>query len=239
MPLRKIMIIDEDKNSSELLKVHLERENNSVLIVPDPKQWREKFVASNIDLVITDVVFQNTDGWQMCKDIRALSNCPIIISSYKNDIFAKVLGFELGVDDYITKPFDIKEFIARIKAQIRRFTIYNNIKSTQKNKIDFDNLHIDMDSYELIVKSKRLSLPPKEMELLFLLASNPNKVYSRNQLLDEVWGFEYYGDSRTVDVHIKRLREKIENVSNKWALKTIWGVGYKFEISEHANSAVD
>ena len=175
----------------------------------------------------------------MCKDIRALSNCPIIISSYKNDIFAKVLGFELGVDDYITKPFDIKEFIARIKAQIRRFIVYNNIKSTQKNKIDFENLHIDMDSYELVVNSKRMSLPPKEMELLFLLASNPNKVYSRNQLLDEVWGFEYYGDSRTVDVHIKRLREKIENVSSKWALKTIWGVGYKFEISEHTSSAIN
>ena len=232
MPIKKIMIIDEDRNTSELLKAHLERENNDVHLVFDPKQWREKFDAIVPDLVITDIVFLHVDGWQICKDIRAASDCPLIISSYKTDTFAKILGFELGGDDYISKPFDIKEFVARVKAQIRRATVYNVKKTSRKAQIDLDNLHIDMIRYELVIDSQRVSLPPKEMELLFLLSSNPNKVYSRNQLLDEVWGFEYYGDSRTVDVHIKRLREKIKDVSPQWALKTIWGVGYKFELLE-------
>ena len=237
MPLRKIMIIDEDRTSSELLKMQLERENSDVHIVSDPRSWREKFDVIKPDLVITDIVFQHMDGWQICKDIRAVSNCPLMISSYKNDTFAKVLGFELGGDDYISKPFDIKEFVARIKAQIRRANVYDVKKLPRKTQINLDNLHIDMTRYELIIKSQRVSLPPKEMELLFLFSSNPNKVFSRNQLLDEVWGFEYYGDSRTVDVHIKRLREKIKDISDKWSLKTIWGIGYKFELLDEQSSS--
>ncbi|GHV30742.1 DNA-binding response regulator [Clostridia bacterium] len=232
MPLRKILIIDEDKNSSEFLKTHLEHENSAVEIITNTNKWQEKFESVNPDLVIMDVVFQFVDGWQICKDIRARSNCPIMILSYKSDVFAKVLGFELGADDYVIKPFDIKELIARIKAQIRRATKYNAIKGDIKTRVCLDNLSVDMVKYELFIKSQRVTLPPKEMELLFLLASNANKVYTRNQLLDEVWGFEYYGDSRTVDVHVKRLREKIKGVSDRWNLKTIWGVGYKFESQE-------
>jgi DNA-binding response OmpR family regulator len=229
MPLRKILIIDEDKNSSEFLKTHLEHENSTVEVITNPAKWQEKFESLKPDLVIMDVVFQFVDGWQICKDVRNQSNCPIVILSYKSDPFAKVLGFELGADDYVIKPFDTKELTARIKAQIRRATKYNVAKYGTKTRVCLDNLTIDMVRYESIIKSQKVALPPKEMQLLFLLASNPNKVYTRNQLLDEVWGFEYYGDSRTVDVHVKRVREKINGASVFWHLKTIWGVGYQLQ----------
>jgi DNA-binding response OmpR family regulator len=231
------MIIDEDKNSSEFLKAHLEHENSAVEMITNPSKWQEKFESIKPDLVIMDVVFQFVDGWQICKDIRNQSNCPIVILSYKSDVFAKVLGFELGADDYVIKPFDTKELTARIKAQIRRATKYNVPKDSTKTRVCLDNLAIDMVRYEAIIKSQKVALPPKEMQLLFLLASNPDKVYTRNQLLDEVWGFEYYGDSRTVDVHIKRVREKINGASQLWSLKTIWGVGYQLQKTQESDNA--
>ncbi|MDR1260216.1 MAG: response regulator transcription factor [Oscillospiraceae bacterium] len=237
MPIRKVLIIDTDKNTSELLRIHLERENNETEIVYNPNRWQEQFTSFAPDIVVMDIIFQMADGWQICKDIRAYSNCPIIILSYKNDVFTKILGFELGADDYVVKPFDVKELMARIKAHVRRAVMYN-IRNLNKSNVNFENLSIDMARYELVINSNKITLPPKEMELLFLLASNPNKVYTRNQLLDEVWGFEYYGDSRTVDVHIKRLREKLRGISQQWDLKTVWGVGYKFELIDSTTAEI-
>ena len=170
------------------------------------------------------------DGWQVCREIRKKSNVPIIRITAKGETFDKVLGLELGADDYIVKPFDTKEVIARIKAVTRRVGQVSS--ETEVKEVRYDKLVVNMTRYELKVDGKILDTPPKELELLFHLASNPNRVYTRDQLLDEVWGFEYYGDSRTIDVHIKRLREKLEGVSDKWALKTVWGVGYKFEAEE-------
>ena len=168
------------------------------------------------------------DGWQVCREIRKISDIPIIMLTAKGEIFDKILGLELGADDYVSKPFDAKEVIARIKAVLRRSTDKN--KSDAVKEVIFDKLKINLTNYELVVDSKQIDTPPKELELVYHLASNPNRVYTRDQLLDEVWGFDYYGDSRTVDVHIKRLREKLENISQQWSLKTVWGVGYKFEV---------
>ena len=170
------------------------------------------------------------DGWQVCREIRKKSNIPILMITAKSDTFDKVLGLELGADDYIVKPFDSKEVIARIKAVVRRTG--QSPAEMEVREVRYDKLSVNMTRYELKVDGKVVDAPPKELELLFYLASNPNRVYTRDQLLDEVWGFEYYGDSRTIDVHIKRLREKLEGVSDKWELKTVWGVGYKFETDE-------
>ena len=189
-----------------------------------------KFNALKPDIVLLDIMLPSLDGWQVCREIRKKSNVPIIMITAKGETFDKVLGLELGADDYVVKPFDTKEIIARIKAVYRRVGQVN--ADNEIKEVKYDKLSVNMTRYELRVDGKVLDTPPKELELLFHLASNPNRVYTRDQLLDEVWGFEYYGDSRTIDVHVKRLREKLEGVSDKWALKTVWGVGYKFEVDE-------
>jgi len=175
-----------------------------------------------------DVMMPVMDGWAVCKAIRAEGNTPVIMLTAKGETDDKVTGLKSGADDYVTKPFEMKELLARIEAVLRRSDL--NTEKPKARRLVFDKLVIDMDSFELLVDGKKVDTPPKEMELLFYLASSPNRVYTRNQLLDEVWGFDYFGDSRTVDVHVKRLREKLEGVSEKWSVKTVWGVGYKFEV---------
>ena len=230
MSTGKIMVVDDDKNICELLRLYLEKEGYTVALAYDGQEAVDKFPAENPDLMILDVMMPKLDGWQVCREIRKTSNCPIIMLTAKGETFDKVLGLELGADDYVVKPFDTKEIVARVKAVLRRSTSAqdkNDIK-----EVRYDKLVVNMTRYELKVDGKQVDTPPKELELLYHLASNPNRVYTRDQLLDEVWGFEYYGDSRTVDVHVKRLREKLEGVSDQWALKTVWGVGYKFEVKE-------
>ncbi|MBC8537216.1 response regulator transcription factor [Feifania hominis] len=225
----KILVCDDDKNICELLRLYLAKEGFTVTIAVDGEDAVQKFGLSKPDMVLLDIMMPKLDGWSVCKEIRKTSNCPIIMITAKGETFDKVLGLELGADDYIVKPFDTKEVVARIKAVMRRVT--ESAKSEQEVKVvSYDNLVVNLTNYELKIKGKTVDAPPKEMELLYHLASNPNKVYTRNQLLDEVWGFDYFGDSRTVDVHIKRLREKLEGVSDQWELKTVWGVGYKFEV---------
>lgn len=223
----KILIVDDDPNICELLRLYIEKENASVIISNNGTDALKTFEKEQIDLIILDIMLPKLDGWQVCREIRKNSNCPIIMLTAKGEVFDKVLGLELGADDYISKPFETKEVIARIKAVIRRSGVH---KKERLKLVEFDNLSINLTNYELKVNNKLVDAPPKEMELIFHLASNPNRVFTRDQLLDQVWGFEYYGDSRTVDVHIKRLREKLEGVSDKWTLKTVWGVGYKFEV---------
>lgn len=226
----KVLIIDQDKNICELLRMWLEKEGYSVLVSNDGEEGLVKFNALKPDMVLLDVILPGIDGWQICREIRKKSNIPIIYITGKAEVFDKVLGLELGADDYIVKPFDVKEVLARMKAVMRRV---NLVKSGNDLKeVHYDKLDINMTRYELKVDGKILDTPPKELELLFHLASHPNTVFNRDKLLDEVWGFEYYGGSRTIDVHIKRLREKLDGVSPKWTLKTVWSVGYKFEILE-------
>ena len=223
-----VLIVEDDNNIAELLQMYLEKEGYAVTIAPDGGQGVSKFRAIKPDLVLLDLMLPVMDGWAVCKTIRAESQVPIIMLTAKGDTDSKVMGLKTGADDYITKPFEMKEVLARIEAVLRRS---GNSVEKKANKLVFDRLIIDMDAFELTVDGKKIDTPPKEMELLFHLASSPNRVYTRNQLLDEVWGFDYFGDSRTVDVHIKRLREKLEGVSNQWSLKTVWGVGYKFEVT--------
>lgn len=230
MSVDKILIVDDDKNICDLLRIYLEKEGYSTIISYNGEEAMVKFNALNPNIVLLDIMLPGMDGWQICREIRKVSSVPILILTAKGEVFDKVLGLELGADDYIVKPFDTKEVLARIKAVTRRTSL---MPSGNDNKeLFYDNLHINLSRYVLKVKGKVVDTPPKELELLFFLASNPNRVYTRDQLLDEVWGFEYYGDSRTIDVHIKRLRAKLEGVSDKWALKTVWGVGYKFECDE-------
>ncbi|MCL2089307.1 MAG: response regulator transcription factor [Oscillospiraceae bacterium] len=228
--MEKILVVDDDTNICELLRLYLEKEGYGVVIAYDGEEALTKFSAQSPNLVLLDVMLPNLDGWQVCREIRKKSNVPIIMLTAKGETFDKVLGLELGADDYVVKPFDTKEIVARIKAVLRRLVHINNAPDIRE--VNFDKLSVNMTRYELKVDGKVIDTPPKELELLFHLSSNPNRVYTRDQLLDEVWGFEYYGDSRTIDVHIKRLREKLENVSDKWMLKTVWGVGYKFEANE-------
>ena len=230
MALDKVLIVDDDKNICDLLRLYLEKEGYSVILSHDGEEAVVKFNALKPDIVLLDVMLPGLDGWQVCREIRKKSNIPILMITAKSDTFDKVLGLELGADDYIVKPFDSKEVIARIKAVVRRTG--QSPAEMEVREVRYDKLSVNMTRYELKVDGKVVDAPPKELELLFYLASNPNRVYTRDQLLDEVWGFEYYGDSRTIDVHIKRLREKLEGVSDKWALKTVWGVGYKFESEE-------
>lgn len=230
MSIGKILVADDDKNISELLRLYLEKEGYTVVIANDGEEALTKFSSETPDLVLLDIMMPKLDGWQTCREIRKKSECPIIMITAKGETFDKVLGLELGADDYVVKPFDSKEIVARIKAVLRR-TGKASVKSDIK-EVSYDKLVVNMTKYELKVDGRVVDTPPKELELLYHLASNPNRVYTRDQLLDEVWGFEYYGDSRTVDVHVKRLREKLEGVSEKWALKTVWGVGYKFEVKE-------
>ena len=225
----KIMVVDDDQNICELLRLYLEKEGYSVVIANDGKQALELFTRENPDLMLLDIMLPGLDGWQVCREIRKKSQCPIIMLTAKGEVFDKVLGLELGADDYVVKPFEAKEVVARIKAVLRRI---GKNGDEQIKEVAYDRLSINLTNYELKVNGKQIDTPPKEMELIYHLASNPNRVFTRDQLLDEVWGFDYYGDSRTVDVHVKRLREKLEGVSDKWALKTVWGVGYKFEVKE-------
>ena len=222
---RKVLIVEDDKNIADLMRLYLEKESMECQVSNDGLEGLEKFHQFQPDLVMLDIMLPGMDGWTICRKIRETSKVPIIMLTAKGELEDKVNGLELGADDYITKPFEMKEVLARVHAVLRR---YGEEEQTEK-RLTFDKLVINLDSYELLVDGKRVDTPPKELELLYHLASSPNRVFTRNQLLDEVWGFDYFGDSRTVDVHIKRLREKLEGVSDKWSLKTVWGVGYKFE----------
>lgn len=225
----KILIVDDDKNICELLRLYLEKEDFDVAIANDGAQAVEMFGSENPDMVLLDIMLPKLDGWQVCREIRKTSDKPIIMLTAKGETFDKILGLELGADDYVVKPFDAKEVVARVKAVLRRTS---SAQGDAVKEVRYDRLSVNLTNYELKVDGKVVDTPPKELELLYHLASNPNRVFTRDQLLDEVWGFDYYGDSRTVDVHIKRLREKLEGVSEKWTLKTVWGVGYKFETKE-------
>lgn len=224
----KILLIDDDPNICDLIKIYLENEGYEVKVASDGVEGLTYFKMYEPDLVLLDIMLPKKDGWQVCREIREQSSKPIIMVTAKNEVFDKVLGLELGADDFVTKPFNIKELSARVKAVLRRC----NTRSTQSDDdvVKFHNIEISLQKYELKLCGKSVDVPPKELELLYFLASNSNHVFTRDQLLDKVWGFDYLGDSRTVDVHVKRLREKLEGVSNKWTLKTVWGVGYKFEI---------
>ena len=223
-----VLIVEDDRNIAELLQMYLEKEGYAVTTAPDGGQGLAKFRSIQPDLVLLDVMMPVMDGWSVCKAIRADSQVPIIMLTAKGETDDKVTGLKSGADDYITKPFEMKEVLARIESVLRRSS--GAAEKVKSRRLSFDRLVIDMDAFELTVDGKKIDTPPKEMELLFYLASSPNRVYTRNQLLDEVWGFDYFGDSRTVDVHVKRLREKLEGISEQWCLKTVWGVGYKFEV---------
>lgn len=226
----KILIVDDDSNICELLRLYLEKDGFSTVVANDGEQAVEYAAKYSPDLILLDIMLPKLDGWQVCREIRKKSNVPIIMITAKGETIDKIIGLDLGADDYIVKPFDAKEVIARINAVTRR--VGNANAEPEVKEVHYDKLSVNMTRYELKVNGKAIDTPPKELELLYYLASNPNRVYTRDQLLDEVWGFEYYGDSRTIDVHIKRLREKLEGVSDKWLLKTIWGRGYKFEVEE-------
>lgn len=226
---KKILIVEDDHNISELLQLYLKNEGYETVIANDGGEGIDQFRRFRPDLVLLDLMLPVMDGWGVLRTIRQDSKVPVIMLTAKGETSDKVTGLKQGADDYITKPFEMKEVLARIEAVLRRAGEGENGKEKPRRLV-FDKLVIDLDSFELVVDGKRVETPPKEMELLYHLASSPNRVYTRNQLLDEVWGFDYFGDSRTVDVHIKRLREKLEGVSDQWSLKTVWGVGYKFEV---------
>ena len=227
MATNKVLIADDDSNISELIKVYFEKDGFNTVVARNGKEAVELFKSEAPSIVILDVMMPEMDGWQVCREIRRVSNIPIIMLTAKGETFDKVLGLELGADDYIVKPFDPKELIARVKAVLRR----SDTKEVSAEKeLVFPNLTINLTNYELKINGEITEVPPKELELLYFLASNPNRVFTREQLLEQVWGFDYFGDSRTVDVHIKRLREKLEGAEANWQLKTVWGVGYKFEV---------
>lgn len=229
MANEKILVVDDDVNICELLRLYLEKEGYTVSIVNDGESAVKSFGEIQPDLMLLDIMLPRLDGWQVCREIRKFSDKPIIMLTAKGETFDKVLGLELGADDYVVKPFDAKEVVARVKAGLRRSA---GTPAADIKQVEYDKLKINLTNYELWVDGKRIDTPPKELELIYHLASNPNRVFTRDQLLDEVWGFDYYGDSRTVDVHVKRLREKLEGVSDKWELKTVWSVGYKFETKD-------
>lgn len=226
MQKEKILVVDDDKNICDLLRMYLEKEGYVVVMAHNGIDAVNAFNAGNPDLILLDIMLPQLDGWQVCREIRKVSEAPIIMLTAKDEVFDKVLGLELGADDYVTKPFDTKEIVARIKAVLRRTS---NVKSSDIKEVRYDKLSINLTNYELKVDGVVVDTPPKELELIYHLASNPDRVFTRDQLLDDVWGFDYYGDSRTVDVHIKRLRDKLKGVSPEWELKTIWSVGYRFE----------
>ncbi len=228
MENKKILIVDDDENICELLRLYLEKDGFETVVANDGEQALDFVQRYAPDLILLDIMLPRLDGWQVCREIRKTLNTPIIMLTAKGETFDKILGLELGADDYVSKPFDTKEVIARIKAVLRRSQ--DNDKTDDIKEVKYEKLRINITNYELEVDGKQIDTPPKELELVYHLASNPNRVYTRDQLLDEVWGFDYYGDSRTVDVHVKRLREKLEGISQQWCLKTVWGVGYKFEV---------
>lgn len=229
---QKILIVDDDNNIAELISLYLTKECFDTKIVNDGEEALKAFEQYNPNLILLDLMLPGIDGYQVCRELRSTSQVPIIMLSAKGEIFDKVLGLELGADDYVVKPFDAKEVVARVKAVLRRTQGKNDNAEESKKVVTYDKLEINIANYELKVNGVQIDTPPKELELIYHFASNPNRVFTRDQLLDEVWGFEFYGDSRTVDVHVKRLREKLEGVSDKWELKTVWGVGYKFETKE-------
>ena len=224
----KILVVDDDSNISELLKMYFENEGYDVKTAADGVEGLNYFKIFEPDLVLLDIMLPKKDGWQVCREIREMSSKPVIMITAKGEVFDKVLGLELGADDFVVKPFDMKELSARVKAVLRRYQTHSH--QSDDEVIKFENIEISLQKYELKLRGKSVDIPPKELELLYFLASNYNRVFTRDQLLDKVWGFDYLGDSRTVDVHVKRLREKLEGVSDKWVLKTVWGVGYKFDI---------
>ncbi len=226
---QKILIVEDEENIAQLLHLYLEKEGFETAIAPDGGKAVELFRSFAPSLVLLDIMLPVMDGWSVLKKIREESKTPVIMLTAKGETGDKVTGLEQGADDYIVKPFETKEVLARIHAVLRR--TQDGEEVTGEKKLSFDKLTINLDAYELLVDGKRVDTPPKELELLYHLAAAPNRVFTRNQLLDEVWGFDYFGDSRTVDVHIKRLREKLEGVSPLWSLKTVWGVGYKFEVT--------
>jgi len=223
----KVLVIEDDGNIAELLRLYLEKEGFTLKIVSDGAEGVLEAAQFKPNIILLDIMLPSLDGWGVCREIRRTSNVPIIMLTAKGETFDKITGLELGADDYIVKPFEPKELIARIHAVMRR---YGESPDDLQKRLAFEALTINLDSYELLVGGNKVDTPPKELELLYHLAASPNRVYTRNQLLDEVWGFDYFGDSRTVDVHVKRLREKLEGTSAQWSLKTVWGVGYKFEV---------
>ena len=224
----KLLVVDDDPNICELLRLYFEKEGYQVKTASDGFEGVSIFKNFDPDLVLLDIMMPRKDGWQVCREIREVSAKPIIMITAKNETFDKVLGLELGADDFIVKPFDMKELSARVKAVLRRYNAYS--KTEDDEVVRFDQIEISLQKYELKLRGKAIDVPPKELELLYFLARNCNRVFTRDQLLDKVWGYDYLGDSRTIDVHVKRLREKLDGVSDKWALKTVWGVGYKFEV---------
>ena len=226
---RNILVVEDDNNISNLIKMYLDKEGFDVRIAADGGKAVEEFKEKEPDLVLLDVMLPVLDGWGVCAKIRETSKCPIIMLTAKGEVNDRIHGLEMGADDYVVKPFDAKEVVARVKAVLRRSA---GAPAADIKQVEYDKLKINLTNYELWVDGKRIDTPPKELELIYHLASNPNRVFTRDQLLDEVWGFDYYGDSRTVDVHVKRLREKLEGVSDKWELKTVWSVGYKFETKD-------
>lgn len=226
----KILIVDDEENICELVRLYIEKEGFDAIIANDGQEAVAKFNKEKPDLILLDIMLPIKDGWQVCREIRAQSKVPIIMLTAKGETFDKVLGLEFGADDYVVKPFEPKELIARIRAVLRRSADSVDEKADE-DELSFDGLKINQSTYEVYIDDKKVEMPPKEFELLYFLAKNTNKVFTRDQLLDEIWGYEFFGDSRTVDVHIKRIREKLEGENRTWALKTVWGVGYKFEVS--------
>lgn len=226
----KILIVDDEENICELVRLYIGKEGFDAIIANDGQEAVAKFNKEKPDLILLDIMLPIKDGWQVCREIRAQSKVPIIMLTAKGETFDKVLGLELGADDYVVKPFEPKELIARIRAVLRRSADSVDEKADE-DELSFDGLKINQSTYEVYIDDKKVEMPPKEFELLYFLAKNTNKVFTRDQLLDEIWGYEFFGDSRTVDVHIKRIREKLEGENRTWALKTVWGVGYKFEVS--------
>ena len=230
----KVLIVDDERNICEIIRLYVEKEGYKTLCAYDGDEAVRLFNAENPSIILLDIMLPKKDGWQVCREIRSVSNVPIIMLTAKGELFDKVLGLELGADDYIVKPFEPKELVARIKAVLRRCEYGQPEGEESDGGLSFDGLSINRDTYEVYLDDIRLELPPKEFELLYFLAQNANKVFTRDQLLNEIWGYEFFGDSRTVDVHIKRIREKIEGDGKmrRWQLKTVWGVGYKFEIAK-------
>ena len=226
---QKILIVDDDSNIAELISLYLTKEFYEVQIVEDGEQALQVFDTFQPNLILLDLMLPGMDGYQVCREIRRRSNTPIIMLSAKGEVFDKVLGLELGADDYMIKPFDSKELVARVKAVLRRFNPSPSEATPIAKLVQYPDLIINQTNYSVIYRGERVDMPPKELELLYFLASSPNQVFTREQLLDHIWGYEYIGDTRTVDVHIKRLREKIKDHGN-WAITTVWGIGYKFEV---------
>jgi len=224
---KKVLIVDDEKNICEIIRLYVEKEGYKTVLAYDGEQAMDLYEKEKPDIILLDVMMPKKDGWQVCREIRAKADVPIIMLTAKGETIDKVLGLEFGADDYIVKPFEPKELVARIKAVLRRY--HSSPRNTDvSDEISYEGLTINQTTYEVFLDGKLIEMPPKEFELLYYLAKNPNKVFTRNQLLDEVWGYEFFGDSRTVDVHIKRIREKIENADRPWKLKTVWSVGYKF-----------